>query len=152
MKNIIVFFFILSIASCKQKSKNEVTEINTTKEQIEEVSEKKCITKILDADSKLGKERNTLCETVSLSETIKTYVAGMKALDFENCPQDFTKAFNSHIEAWDAMIPVTDNYPDLRGEMHDLFKELEKSNDSIVFNKKLASIWDTWAIVEERIK
>lgn len=152
MKKIIVLFFILLLVSCKDKNTNNTSENATALEQIEEISEKECINKILDADSKLGKERNVLCETVSLSETIKTYVAGMKALDFENCPQDFTKAFNSHIEAWNAMIPVTDNYPNLRGEMHDLFKELEKSNDSIVFTKKLSSIWDTWAIVEERIK
>lgn len=152
MKNLIVLFFILSLVSCKDKNTNNTSENATALEQIEEISEKECINKILDADSKLGKERNVLCKTVSLSETIKTYVAGMKTLDFENCPQDFTKAFNSHIEAWNAMIPVTDNYPNLRGEMHDLFKEIEKSNDSIVFTKKLSSIWDTWAIVEERIK
>ena len=46
------------------------------------------------------------------------------------------------------MTMVTDQYPNLRGEMHDLFDIIEKGKDSGAFKTHLKAIWDTWENVE----
>lgn len=108
-----------------------------------------CMENVLAVDDSLGKLRNTDCKTLSLSTSISKYTSAMKAVDFTGCPEDFTTAFTAHRTAWDEMIPVTDKHPALRGEMHDLFKRLESSSDSVMFKKRLARIWSTWAEVEK---
>ena len=110
---------------------------------------KACIDYVMAADSILGGERNHACKVKPLSEVIGEYVAGLEKLNFGYCPTEFTAAFKSHMEAWTAMIEVTDQFPDLRGEMHDLFDEIEKSEHASVFKAKLKDIWDTWNAVEK---
>lgn len=115
-------------------------------------NDKSCIEKIIAQDEVIGKTRNHACETISLSETIHQYVKGMDSFDYSDCPTDFKEAFEKHKEAWIAMIQVTDNYPDLRGEMHDLFDELEKGADAELFKSLLKNIWDTWGEVEKAME
>jgi hypothetical protein len=73
----------------------------------------------------------------------------MKKLDFQGCPPDFTVAFEKHRQAWNDMIPLVKKYPDLRGEMHVLFDQLEKGEDAERFKLLLKNVWDTWGEVEE---
>ena len=113
---------------------------------------KLCIERVIALDDSLGTLRNHACEKISLSATIEQYVAGMRAMNFERCPGDFTKAFNQHIEAWSNMQVVTDRHPDLRGEMHDLFDQLEAGADSAQFKPRLKAIWDTWGEIEKAMK
>lgn len=50
------------------------------------------------------------------------------------------------------MLEITNKYPELRGEMHNLFDQLEKGNDAAEFKRYLKQIWDTWAEIEKFIK
>ena len=106
------------------------------------------IAAMIAADDSLGTIRNHACVTLSLSQTIRDYADALGNLDFSNCPGDFAQAFDMHRQAWLAIIPVVENYPGMRGEMHDLFSQLEVSADSAIFRIRLAAIWDTWGAVE----
>ncbi len=110
-----------------------------------------CMERIIALDDSLGTVRNHACERISLSETIRNYVADIRALDFSSCPADFTKAFEEHVLAWEEMIVVTDEYPDLRGEMHDLFDDIKEGEHEYYLNKHLDAIWGTWAEVEDAL-
>lgn len=114
--------------------------------------EKECITRIIAADDSLGAIRNHACEKGTLSRSIKNYVRAIKKLNFKNCLLDFKESFRLHTKAWHDMLKVTNKYPALRGEMHELFDQLEKGNDAVEFKKYLKNIWDTWAVIEKIIK
>lgn len=137
---LIGLFLACKEPNAKQPTKNAVVDLT-----------KACLDRVMAQDDSLGKARNHACETISLSETIKQYVSGLENIDYSNCPEAFVNAFKAHREAWTAMMEVTDKYPDLRGEMHDLFDELEKSEDADTFKSLLKPIWDTWALVEKEI-
>lgn len=113
---------------------------------------KECMNRVIALDDSLGKIRNHACEKISLSQSIKDYSAGMKKFSYKKCPESFKKAFERHRQAWANMLVVTDKYPDLRGEMHVLFKQLEEGKDAELFKPLLKAIWDTWAEVEKAIK
>ncbi|UOK43108.1 MULTISPECIES: hypothetical protein [Flavobacterium] len=111
-----------------------------------------CISHVIAADDSLGKIRNTECETLPLSQTIVNYTHGMQKINMRNCPKAFIKVFQDHVNAWNAIRVVTDRYPEKRGEMHVLFKELEQSKDSVEFKKLQGNIWATWTEVERATK
>lgn len=117
-----------------------------------EANQALCIEKIFNRDSALGDIRNQASENISLSEAIANYTKELDALDYSNCPGEFVSAFREHIAAWNEVIRVTDNHASLRGEMHDLFGKLEKSQDSTEFKGLLKRVWDTWQAVEESVR
>mgnify|MGYP007073270431 CR=1 FL=1 len=137
MKQFTLFALTLLLAACKTATPNP---------------DPNCIQRIIDADNVLGKTRNHACETISMAETIQNYADGMAKLDFRGCPPDFAKAFERHRQAWIDMIPLVEKYPDMRGEMHVLFDQLEKGPDAETFKPLLKAIWDTWAEVEAAMK
>ena len=144
---ILLLGFIL-LSSCGEQ-------VSATKKQEKSTDDKApatCIETVIAADEKLGSIRNHACEKISLAQTISEYVKALDAVDFTDCPKAFTKTFGLHINAWRAMIPLAEKYPDKRGEMHDLFDELEKGADAETFKPLLKDIWDTWALVEEAMK
>ena len=126
------------IVSCQQKESKKAMQ-----------NSQECVDHIFKKDDSLGTVRNHASEEISLSETIKRYTAALNHLDFSNCPDEFSAAFNEHIVSWNQMEDVTDKYPDLRGEMHDLFDIIDKSRDSIEFRSHLKAIWDTWEPIEK---
>ena len=107
-----------------------------------------CIERIIALDDSLGGVRNHACETISLTETIRQYTDAMGRFDYSDCPDAFTKAIQKHRKAWLALVHLVDQYPDLRGEMHDLFEQLENGRDSATFKPLLKTVWDTWGEVE----
>nr|WP_294935158.1 hypothetical protein [uncultured Flavobacterium sp.] len=111
--------------------------------------ERRCIDRVLVEDDAIGKLRNQECKTASMSRTILNYTDRMKAIDLKDCPENFTKAYTAHRKAWEDLVPITDNYPALRGEMHDLFRQIETGKDSVLFKKRVAEVWSTWAEVEK---
>lgn len=111
-----------------------------------------CMKNAIALDDSLGRARNYACERISLSETIREYVAGMEKIDFGACPTDFSEGFRQHIAAWSALLPLTDKHADLRGEMHVLFKQLESGPEGEAFKAGVKKVWDTWALVEAAIK
>ncbi len=115
-------------------------------------AEKSCIETVLRIDDSLGTIRNHACETVSLSQAVTNYTESLGKIDFRQCPAEFTEAFNIHKKAWINFKQVSDIYPALRGEMHDLFDTIEKSADSTEFKKQSKLIWDTWAKIDEIAK
>jgi hypothetical protein len=107
-----------------------------------------CTDRILEQDGALGKIRNYACERAPMSEVITNYSDGLEALGFSACPEGFTRSFAAHVEAWRTTTVVTDQYPKLRGEMHDVFAIIEAGKDSTAFKALVADIWATWAQVE----
>ncbi len=144
---LLIAFSILMLACNSSTPKN-----NTSSSHDSTALGKECIKKVIALDDSLGTVRNHACETISLSETIQKYVQGMEAINYNNCPEAFSTAFKKHREAWTAMLSITDQYPDLRGEMHDLFDGIEKGKDAAIFKPLLKAIWDTWAEVENAMK
>ncbi|GJM34220.1 MAG: hypothetical protein DHS20C18_32210 [Saprospiraceae bacterium] len=138
----------LLIFSCRP-SKQISHNITGSQKQI---NERECINQVIALDDSLGKVRNYACETISLSETIQHYVDGMHQLNYRHCSKAFSTAFKKHRDTWVAMLAVTDHYPDLRGEMHVLFDQLETSDHADEFKSLLQTIWDTWAEVEAAMK
>lgn len=107
-----------------------------------------CMKIVLKRDQEFGEIRNHSSEQISLSETIDLYTSSLKSLDYSNCPEKFRLAFDEHINAWLGIKLVSDKYPEIRGELHDLFTRLENSKDSIEFKIQSKKIWDTWNIIE----
>lgn len=151
MKAILPAFLTLFVSgifiSCNSETADSAkTDSGTQQEQ------KICIDRFLKADDSLGKIRNHACETISLSETILQYENALRKTDYKSCSPSFETAIDKHLDAWHEIVKVTDRYPDLRGEMHDLFSKLENGKDSTLFKPLLDAIWDTWAGVEKFIK
>ncbi|WP_313805801.1 hypothetical protein [Flavobacterium sp.] len=134
-----IFGFTMFLLSCSSGKTDEFASR----------SQLKCITRLIEKDDKIGKIRNKQCETLSLSQTILNYTEAMKSISADACPDAFVVAYESHRKAWIDMLPITDQFPAMRGEMHVLFKQLEQSDASVAFKKQLAKIWATWAEVEK---
>ncbi len=79
------------------------------------------IRRVLDLDMKLGADRDIYCQQHSLAEAVKKYVLEIRAVDFSGCSDEFSAAFIRHTAAWENSIPFFERFPDLRGEMHELF-------------------------------
>lgn len=73
-------------------------------------------------------------------------------MDYSSCPDRFITAFHKHIEAWKMITKISNKYPSLRGELHEIFAELEKGKDSTEFKSLVKQVLDTWTIVEESAK
>lgn len=142
------FFLVPALFFCACSNPNTTT---SSTEATAPSVEKVCINKVIEVDAILGAARNHACEKISLSQTIKEYSKGIDNIDFAQCPKKFTTAFKKHQTAWLNMLMITDKYPDLRGEMHDLFKQLEETQDAERFKILLKDIWDTWAEVEQEM-
>ena len=137
LSRLLVFLWVMVLVlSCKSKETKAID----------------CIDHVIKLDDSLGKKRNVDCVELSLSKTIINYTDAINSIDFSQCPEDFTTAFKSHIEAWNDMIEVTDNHDNLRGEMHDLFDSIEHTKDSLQFKIYLNTIWSTWADVEKAME
>lgn len=147
MKLVLVIIVFSSIFSCKEPGAKQQNVQLTP-----EMNQTNCIERIFEKDSVLGDIRNHASETISLSQSITNYAKELEFLDYSNCPQKFVSAFHDHIEAWKRVTRVTDKYPSLRGELHDIFAELEKSKDSTEFKSLVKQVWDTWHWVEENAK
>ena len=113
---------------------------------------KQCMEKALAFDEEAGKKRNHACEKVSLSQTIKDYIKTLEEIDYSDCTAEFEAAFKDHMKAWESILTITDNYPDLRGELHDLFEQIGEGPDGEAFKKLVEGIWDTWEVVEAQMK
>lgn len=111
--------------------------------------QKECMERVLRMDSTMGAGRNRASRKMPLSQAIRDYVRGIEAIDFRGCPAAFTGAFTRHKEAWKGLLPITDKYPRLRGELHQLFGQLEKGPHAEDFKRRLGAVWDTWAEVEK---
>ena len=147
MKSVIALILFSLLFACKgneEKPKASDLKIKTGRTD--------CVTEIFRKDSILGEIRNHASENISLSETIKNYSNNVLSLDYSYCPKEFKLAFQNHIKAWQKIRKVTDKHLSLRGELHNIFSELEKSEDSTEFKSHLKEIWDTWKIVEENSK
>jgi ketosteroid isomerase-like protein len=111
-----------------------------------------CVAEAIAIDDSLGYIRNHACEAISLSQTIQQYAQAIQQIDFSGCPPEFNAGFQKHAAAWLAMLPVTDQYPDLRGEMHDLFDQLKSDKYAEQFKSLEQTIWSTWKEIEEAMK
>lgn len=120
------------------------TAINTSTAIKEIEKERDCAKGILAADSILGGMRNLETLESSLSFSIDKYTTALKSLDYSACSTDFRRAFMEHIKAWENLKNVTNKYPSFRGEMHEVFKRLERGEEAAQFAELLKDIWATW--------
>ncbi|MGH2667444.1 hypothetical protein [Flavobacterium sp.] len=146
-KREVIGLFLIIATVCFLSSCDRSIQRFQQQNQISE-AERACVDKVIAIDDSIGKIRNKECQKLSLSQTISNYTDKMKKISTEGCPKEFSKSFNQHIDSWKNLLEVTDKYPEMRGEMHDLFKELEKSKDSAVFKKLKNVVWETWDLVE----
>lgn len=144
MKLFLIIVVISSLIGCKDAGpKQNASDSSDKNSQIE------CVKRIYSKDSVLGAARNLASENISISLAITNYTTGLESLDYTNCPYNFVTSFQEHIEAWKKVTIVTDKYPLIRGELHDIFSQLEKSDDSTEFKMLVKEVWDTWSKVEE---
>jgi len=108
---------------------------------------------VLEADSELGGVRNHASESQPLAEAVRAYVGGLDAIDFGECPPDFTSAFRRHRDAWHESIRYFEEHDELRGELHDVFKEIRESGaDARTRIEGIEKdILDTWAEVQAAV-
>lgn len=142
----ILLLFITVVVGCK--------DVNQPQDDNSRVStpQKECIKEAISLDSSLGARRDKASRHVALGQSIRDYIKGMEAISFTGCPQAFTTAFKNHIAAWQDLLPLADKHPELRGELHELFTQLEKGPDGEEFKRRLKAVWDTWAEVEAAMK
>jgi hypothetical protein len=145
-KLLILIIYVINLNYCKSTSGED-----NAKNEEKVATQLLCIEQIMASDDSLGRIRNHACENISLSETIANYIGSLEALNYEDCPKAFTESFKQHIAAWKSITKMTDHYSGLRGEMHDLFKEIEEGDEGEEFKELVKSIWDTWADVEQSI-
>lgn len=144
---LLLFIFTISLLGCRGiGEKQDSSHTGLDAKQV------KCVERIFKKDSVLGDIRNHASEKMSLSQAINNYTSKLEAINYNDCPEKFTSAFLKHIEAWKLVKKVTDKYPSMRGELHDIFAKLEKSNDSTEFKILAQQIWDTWDMVKEHAK
>ncbi len=108
------------------------------------------IKRVLAEDEEMGARRNHACEENSLSFAIDRYLNDIDSIDWQDCPVQFTDAFKMHRDAWEKSKQLFDKFPDLRGEMHDLFdilREKPESQEALLQVEK--DIWGSWAEVEK---
>ncbi|WP_108840677.1 hypothetical protein [Aquimarina sp. Aq78] len=140
----IILLFSLLLLGCNGPNKKE----NRSFSDIERKSID-CVKQIFEKDSIFGNIRNHASEKTSLTEVINDYSKNLKSLDYSHCPEEFESAFSKHIDAWLDFRKISDKYPLLRGELHDIFAVIEKSKDSTEFKSRLNQILETWKIVKE---
>lgn len=105
----------------------------------------------LRADERLAATRDHDPESIPVADAVRRYVDGLDALDLDDCPASFTRALGAHRDAWAALAPTLDAYPDERGEMHDVFARLadpQHNPDHARFDMLVARVWTTWGQVE----
>lgn len=145
MKKLGILYIAFILLGCNGTTKKENTSTST-------MSTKDCVKQIFEKDSVFGHIRNYDSEKGSLTEAINNYVKNAKTLDFSNCPEGFEAAFQKHVDAWRDFRKVSDKHPTLRGELHEVFAVIEKTEDSTVFKSSLKQIFDTWTEVKETSK
>lgn len=146
MSKLLPFFLLILLLGCNQQQGEQDP---PSLEQLPLKSARSCIEQVLHLDDSLGTVRNHACETISLSETIDNYTLAMANLPFKDCPNGFVNAYQAHREAWVKMKAITDKHPELRGELHDIFNQIEATEDSTAFKPLLGEIWNTWKQVEQ---
>jgi len=107
------------------------------------------IASFLKEDQRLGGIRNHDPETMPLHRAIERYVAALRDLDHD-VPDAFMQAFEAHLQAWERMADYTRDHSEMRGEIHDLFDQLEQASNPSAdrFKRLLEEIWSTWRQVE----
>lgn len=142
--NLIFSLFMFPLLGCKESGKEMDSNQDFTRKEIS------CIRRMLKEDDSLGSIRNEAGRKMPVSKSIKQYTEALEALSFKRCPPGFTEAFKEHKKAWEEMLPVTDKYSGLRGELHEIFDSIAVSKDSAEFKTRLDKIWSTWELVEKR--
>jgi len=143
MKSRLLLIIILLLGCKPTTEKQKSADIAVDKEAMA------CVKMVFEKDSILGEIRNHSSKNISLSETINDYTKELESMNFTNCPEKFKSSFNAHIMAWRHLRSVTDKYPAMRGELHDIFASIEKSGDSTEFKALVQEVWDTWDLVKE---
>ena len=108
---------------------------------------------ILAADTAISGQRDKDPRAMALSVAIERYVEGLEALDYSACPADFARGFQAHRAAWMEMGTYLESFGILRGEMHDLFRQIDREDNPTVaeFRRLHGAIFSTWALVDQAL-
>jgi len=151
-KYLLLIAAILTFGACGSDAKNATVQNETTAVADTDVAEpvdQNCLTRIIALDKEQSTARNQATEKQSLSQTIEEYRAAMEKIDYTGCPAELEPAVQRHLEVWKNITEVTDKYPNRRGEMSALFKELEKGADGAQIKVFIQRSYDTWMEVSQ---
>lgn len=109
---------------------------------------------VLKVDTVLSNQRNHASERVALGDAIRTYLLGLRSIDYRGCPESFQKAFVDHAKAWDNSLEFFDNHQELRGEMHQLLDEIREKDEATAkeLTKHFQAIMKTWQVIEAAVE
>ncbi len=109
------------------------------------------IQQVLAMDAVLAKQRDKLPKTQPIAVAIESYVIGLQALDFSDCPRDFSDHFLRHCSAWKGSLQFFGKHGELRGEMSDVIKQIRKLGPGTVaeLDAQMAPIMETWKEIEK---
>jgi hypothetical protein len=113
--------------ACRRSGPIPSDDATSTKER---VAPREAIDRVLEMDALLSRQRNRLCQHQSLAAAVQAYVLGIDCLDFGPCPDRFSQAFRRHRDAWNDSIEFLRKHDSLRGEMHELFAQIERIDEA----------------------
>jgi len=106
-----------------------------------------CVQRVLEADTRLGQERDQASLNRPVGTVARRYADALKQLDFTDCPPPFTSAFARHAQAWAESADFLDRFAEERGELHALFTAIKTRKEGAGLADHEAHIWSTWAEV-----
>ncbi len=111
---------------------------------------RRAMMQVMEIDRVLAAQRDEMPESLPVADAVASYVSGLAAINFDECPDDFTDAYRRHRQAWEESIPFLKEHPQLRGEMHGLFDEIRQMDKSISeqLDRHLQAIGESWSDVE----
>jgi len=112
------------------------------------------ITRILEIDSVLAKQRDNLPKSHPITVAVESYVLGLKELDFTDCPAEFSEPFHRHRDAWSDSVEFFAQHGQLRGEMHEAINKIRQIGPEVAaeLDSKLLPVMKTWQEVEKAAK
>jgi hypothetical protein len=116
----------------------------------QETAKTEAIRAVFQQDADLSNTRNHASETAPIAEAVKTYLAGLDAIDYSATPEEFAAAFKKHRDAWEAGLPFLAKFEALRGEMHALLDQVraQGGETQVELERFEKGLFDSWGEIE----
>ncbi|GAB5400162.1 MAG: hypothetical protein Aureis2KO_17470 [Aureisphaera sp.] len=143
IKIIVLFFAVITaIKKCENPVPKELQPERMDKPQA-------CIHGALQAKAMLYAIYGNRTTKAPLSVAISSYINELEKIErLPSCPMPFKVTFKQYVTSWKSLIPIVEKYPEMRGSMRELLKELEQSPDSTAIKNRMRIIEANWRNVE----
>ena len=108
-----------------------------------------CMASVIKADERLALARNAAPREMPIGDAVRAYLEAFESLDMSECPPPFREAIRRHLGAWRETLPWLDAYPELRGELHEVFDVIGRDERNAEFRAAVGQIIQTWSQVEQ---